>query len=102
MAAIVAAAQSPTFLGYVRWHQTRAAQPELRMTVFYWAMAVIILGTFLPSVMYLVLYATTGERACMDRARVLWNISRVFTLGGANLLIWGHVAVGLWRIKFGG
>jgi hypothetical protein len=71
------------------------------MTVFYWTMAVLIVGTFVPSVMFLLLYATTGERACMDRARVLWNVSRVFALAGANILIWGHVVVGLWRIWFG-
>ncbi|WP_425261485.1 hypothetical protein ACPOLB_11420 [Rubrivivax sp. RP6-9] len=68
------------------------------MTVFYWVMGVLIVGTLLPSVLYLLLYAVTGEAACATRARVLWNISRVFALLGFNLLIWGHVAVGLWDI----
>ncbi len=70
------------------------------MTAFYVTMAVLIVGTFVPSVFFLVLYAATGEPACMQRARALWNVSRVLTLLGVNLLIWGHVVVGLWRIWF--
>lgn len=70
------------------------------MVIFYWVMSVLIVGTFLPSVLYLVLYAATGEDACIRRARALWNVSRVLTLFGCNLLIWGHVVVGLWRIWF--
>ena len=58
------------------------------MTVFYWVMGVLIAGTFVPSVLYLVLYASTGEDGCLRRARGL----------GGNILIWGHVIVGLWRI----
>ncbi len=68
------------------------------MTVFYWTMAVLIVGTFAPSALYMGLYATTGEPACLDRARLLWNLSRVFTLLAFNLLVWGHVVVGLWSI----
>lgn len=68
------------------------------MTAFYWTMAVLIGGTFAPAALYLLLYAFTGEQACLGRARLLWNLSRVFTLFGVNLLIWGHVAVGLWNI----
>ncbi len=71
------------------------------MTIFYWVMAVLIVGTLVPSVLYLILYAVTGEDACMRRARTLWNFTRVFTLLGFNLLIWGHVIVGLWQIWFG-
>jgi hypothetical protein len=71
------------------------------MTVFYWTMGVLIVGTFVPSTMYLVLFAVTGEQECMRRARTLWNVSRVLTMLGINLLIWGHVVVGLWRIRFG-
>jgi hypothetical protein len=70
------------------------------MTVFYGVMAVLIFGTLVPSVLYLVLYAVTGEHACLSRARTLWALTRVFTLFGINLLIWGHVAVGLWNIWF--
>jgi hypothetical protein len=70
------------------------------MTVFYWVMGIAIVGTLVPSIFYLVLYMVTGERACADRASALWNASRVLALGGFNLLIWGHVVVGLWRIKF--
>jgi len=70
------------------------------MTVFYWAMGLLIVGTFLPSVLYLVLYVLTGEAACAIRARTLWNFTRVLTLLGTNILLWGHVIVGLWRIWF--
>jgi hypothetical protein len=70
------------------------------MNVFYWVMGVLIVGTLVPSALFLLLYATTGEDACMRRARVLWNFTRVLTLFGINLLIWGHVLVALWQIWF--
>jgi hypothetical protein len=72
------------------------------MTVFYWVMGILIVGTFVPSALYLVLYAVTGENACLSRARVLWNFSRVLTMLSINLLIWGHVVVGLWQLGRGG
>jgi hypothetical protein len=68
------------------------------MTVFYWVMGILIVGTFAPSVFYLLLYAATGEDGCARRARALWNFSRVLTGLGVNILIWGHVVVGLWHI----
>lgn len=70
------------------------------MKIFYWTMVVLILGTFIPSVLNLVLYAATGSQVCLQRAKTLWNISRVFTLAAVNLLIWGHVLVALWQIWF--
>jgi len=70
------------------------------MKVFYWVMGVLIVGTFVPSLAYLVLYAITGEPACASRARALWNVTRVLSLLAGNLLIWGHVIVGLWQIWF--
>jgi hypothetical protein len=70
------------------------------MRVFYWTMGVLIVGTFLPSALFLLLYVFTGERECVRRAQVLWNVTRVLTLFGANTLIWGHVVVGLWNIWF--
>ena len=70
------------------------------MTVFYWVMGILIVGTFVPSVLYLVLYAVTGEDGCLRRARGLWNYTRLFTLMAGNILIWGHVVVGLWSIWF--
>ena len=72
------------------------------MTAFYWLMGTLVVGTLLPSLMFLLLYAFTGERVPLERARVLWNVSRVFTLLSFNLLVWGHVLVGLWRIWFPG
>jgi hypothetical protein len=68
------------------------------MIVFYWLMGVLIVGTLVPSALYLVLYMVTGEQACARRASTLWNISRVFTLLAFNLLVWGHVVAGLWQI----
>ena len=70
------------------------------MTVFYWVMGVLIVGTFIPSVLFLLLYGITGEDAHGRRARGFWNYSRVFSLVGLNILIWGHVAVALWQIWF--
>ena len=70
------------------------------MKVFYWVMAVLIVGTFVPSAVYLVLYMVTGEDGCIRRARALFMYTRLFTMLGVNILIWGHVAVGLWNIWF--
>lgn len=70
------------------------------MTVFYWVMGLAIAGTLAPSALYLLLYMATGEPACEQRARTLWNVSRVLVLLGVNILIWGHVIVGLWQIWF--
>ncbi len=68
------------------------------MTVFYWVMGVLIIGTLAPAAMYFVLYLVTGERACDRRARGFWAASRVFALLGFNVLVWGHVVHGLWSI----
>ncbi|MBL8363278.1 MAG: hypothetical protein JNN18_22520 [Rubrivivax sp.] len=70
------------------------------MTIFYWVMAVLIVGTFVPSVLFLVLFAATGEDSHARRAKGLWNYSRIFTMLGINILIWGHVFVALWQIWF--
>ena len=70
------------------------------MKVFYWVMGTLIVGTFVPSVLYLLLFAVTGEHTCLARARALWNFSRVLTLFAVNILVWGHVIVGLWQIWF--
>jgi hypothetical protein len=70
------------------------------MTFFYWLMALLIAGTFVPSALYLALFLFTGEVVALDRARKLWNLSRVFTMFGVNLLIWGHVVVAAWSLIF--
>ena len=70
------------------------------MTIFYWTMAVLTVATMLPSLMYVVLYATTGEEACARRARLLFNASKLFGLLGFNIGIWGHVLVAIWRMIF--
>jgi hypothetical protein len=68
------------------------------MTVFYWVMGVLIIGTLAPAAMYFVLYLVTGEPGCDRRARGFWAASRVFALLGFNVLVWGHVVHGLWSI----
>jgi hypothetical protein len=68
------------------------------MTFFYWFMAVVILGTFVPSVLFFVLYAATGDDDHAKRAKGLWTVSRLFTMIGLNVLIYGHLAVGLWDL----
>lgn len=70
------------------------------MKFFYWLMAILIAGTFIPSAVYLLVYAITGENGAMDRARKFWNLSRVFGLGGLNILIWGHVIVAVFQLIF--
>lgn len=71
------------------------------MKVFYWVMGVLIVGTFVPSVLCLVLYLVTGSREWGQRASGLWTTTRLFTMFALNTLIWGHVIVGLWHIWFG-
>jgi Na+-transporting NADH:ubiquinone oxidoreductase subunit NqrC len=75
-------------------------QDNRSMLIFYWVMVVLIVGTLVPSVFFLLLYAVQGDHNHADRARSLWNFSRLFAMLGVNLLIWGHVAVGLWQIWF--
>lgn len=71
------------------------------MKYFYWVMGVLIVGTLVPSVFFFVLHLSTGSYDHGRRARSLWNFSRVVAMFGINILIWGHVLVGLWQIKFG-
>ncbi len=70
------------------------------MKIFYWTMAVLTVGSFLPCLLYIVLYAMTGEEACARRAKLFWNSAKVFGLVGFNVGIWGHVVVALWGIWF--
>ena len=58
------------------------------------------MGTFLPSVFFLLLYACTGEDGCLRRARALHGWAKMFGLLGFNIGIWGHVAVALWQMAF--
>ena len=68
------------------------------MIVFYWVMGVLTVGTFVPSVVYILLYAFTGEDGCVRRARALFGWAKMFGLMGFNIGIWGHVAVALWGL----
>ena len=68
------------------------------MKIFYWVMSLLILGTLLPSVLFLVLYAATGNDVLAQRASRLWAVARSLALFGFNILVWGHVIVGLWDI----
>jgi len=68
------------------------------MTVFYWVMASLTVATILPSALYMLLYAFTGEEGCLRRARALFRWAKMFGLLGFNLGIWGHVVVGVWQL----
>ncbi len=68
------------------------------MKFFYGAMALLMAGTLLPSVFFLVLYMATGERVALVRAGKLWNFLRVFTLMGFNIALWGHLVVAAWEL----
>ncbi|RZI95820.1 MAG: hypothetical protein EOP39_29310 [Rubrivivax sp.] len=68
------------------------------MTFFYGLMAFAMAATLLPSVFYLGLYLVTGANEALERASKLWNVLRVFTLMGFNLMLWGHVAMGVWYL----
>jgi len=70
------------------------------MKIFYWVMGVLIVGTFVPSVLSLLIYLVSGSKVWSQRATGFWNFTRVFTMLGINILIWGHVVVGLWQIWF--
>ncbi|MES2958083.1 MAG: hypothetical protein V4792_07835 [Pseudomonadota bacterium] len=68
------------------------------MIAFYWVMATLTVATVLPSALFMLLYAFTGEEGCLRRARTLWGWAKMLGLLGFNLGIWGHVAVGAWRL----
>ncbi|MBL8331807.1 MAG: hypothetical protein JNM08_01815 [Rubrivivax sp.] len=70
------------------------------MKIFYWVMGVLILGTFVPSVVLLLLYAVSGNDVYARRAKGFWTVTRLFSLFALNILIWGHVLVALWQIWF--
>jgi hypothetical protein len=70
------------------------------MKVFYWVMSVLVVGTLVPSIVFLLMYAVTGDDAYGKRASGFWRFSRLFTMLGLNILIWGHVIVALWQIWF--
>lgn len=70
------------------------------MTIFYWTMAVLILGTLVPAVLSFLVFAASGNDVFWRRAKGLWTASRLFTMFGLNILIWGHVVVGLWQVWF--
>ncbi len=70
------------------------------MKIFYWVMGLLVVGTFLPSALFMAIYAATGRPEAAFRAKAFWAYTKVFALLGFNILVWGHVAVGLWNIWF--
>lgn len=68
------------------------------MSWFYWLMLFVMAGTLLPSALYMGIYVFTGAGEALDRARTWWNFLRAFTLLGFNLMLWGHVLVGIWDL----
>jgi hypothetical protein len=61
-------------------------------------MGSLVVLTLLPSLVYILLYAFTGEEGCARRARLLFNMGRMFALAAFNVGIWGNVAVALWSL----
>jgi hypothetical protein len=70
------------------------------MKVFYWLMGLLIMGTLVPSALYMGIYVFTGADEALERARKLWAYLRVFTLLTFNLTLWGHVIVAAWDLFF--
>ncbi|HET9977425.1 MAG TPA: hypothetical protein VFQ20_08325 [Burkholderiaceae bacterium] len=68
------------------------------MTIFYGVMGSMIVLTLLPSLMFILLYACTGEEACARRARLLFDMGKVFALAAFNVGVWGNVAVAVWSL----
>jgi hypothetical protein len=68
------------------------------VTVFYGVMGALVVLTLLPSGLYLLLYAFTGEEGCLRRARTLYGLGKVLALLAFNIGIWGNVAVGVWGL----
>jgi hypothetical protein len=68
------------------------------MTVFYWVIATLTVATFVPSVVFIVLFGMTGEDGCLRRARALFNWAKLFGLAGFNIGIWGHLLVAVWQL----
>jgi hypothetical protein len=71
------------------------------MTVFYWVIATLTVATFVPSVVFIVLFGMTGEDGCLRRARALFNWAKLFGLAGFNIGIWGHLLVAVWQLASG-
>ncbi len=70
------------------------------MRYFYWTMVGLIASTLLPSLLFFLLYLASGNPDHGRRAAGLWTTTRVLSLFGFNILIWGHVGVALWAIWF--
>ena len=87
--------------GHLDFHlKQHAAHDNVPMTIFYWVMGLLIAGAFTPSLLFFLLYLVQGEDKHLRRARGFWTATRLFGMFGANVLIWGHVVVGLWQIWF--
>jgi len=68
------------------------------VTTFYAVMGALVVLTLLPSLVYILLYAFTGEEGCARRASMLFNLGKVFALAAFNIAIWGNVAVAVWGL----
>jgi len=70
------------------------------MVVFYWVMGSLVVLTLTPSALFMLLYAFTGAEPCLERARLLFNLGKVFALLAFNIGIWGNVAAAVWRLIY--
>ncbi|KQW65635.1 MAG: hypothetical protein Q8L12_05995 [Methylibium sp.] len=70
------------------------------MTVFWWIVGVLLLGTGGTAAVTFALYVSSGEDRYMDVARAAWRWTVVFALGAFNLTIFKHIVltlISIWR-----
>ncbi|MBN9204377.1 hypothetical protein [Methylibium petroleiphilum] len=69
------------------------------MTVFWWIVGVLLMGTGGTAAVTFALYVSSGEDRYMDVARAAWRWTIVFALGAFNITIFKHIVLTLinWR-----
>lgn len=69
------------------------------MTVFWWIVGVVLLGTGGTAGVTFALYVSSGEDRYMDVARAAWRWTVVFALAAFNITIFKHIVLTLinWR-----
>ncbi len=70
------------------------------MTIMFWVSLVLTIGTLIPSVMYWMLYASTGEAVARQRAVGFFRFAVVIVLGTFNIWIFARVGGALKDIWF--
>lgn len=68
------------------------------MVVFWWVMGVLFALTAVPTVLYFVLYITTGEEGCERRYKAFYRWALLIFMLTFNITIWRHVILGFWAL----